>query len=103
MFYDSKSHFWNFDSRPNVGIDIYIQICYTTTQEREVVLMEYSEERKQSSMKYIREKQKSILVRFKRTQYEEEIEPAIIKSGLQVTTFIKNAIMEKIERDGLNQ
>lgn len=63
--------------------------------------MTYSPKYKESSMKYVREKQKSILLRIKKDDYESIVEPAIKKSGLGIATFIKKAIYEKIERDGL--
>lgn len=42
------------------------------------------------------------MVRYKKTDYEQKIKPAIDKTGLPVATFIKKAIQEKIEKDGLN-
>ncbi len=54
---------------------------------------------KKSSMKYIKEKQHSILVRWKKTEYEQEILPVIEASGLGPTAYIKKAVKEKIERD----
>ncbi len=61
--------------------------------------MAYSESSKKASEKYIKEKQKSILVKFKKDDFTERIAPAIKESGLPVVTFIKKAIDEKIERD----
>ncbi len=61
--------------------------------------MTYSESSKKASAKYIKEKQKSILIKFKKDDYINRIAPAIEESGLPVVTFIKRAIDEKIERD----
>ena len=58
----------------------------------------YDEKAKEWSMKYIREKQKEITVRFKKTDFESRIAPAIEASGLPTATFIKQAIEEKISR-----
>ena len=63
--------------------------------------MPYNELQKKATMKYIKEKQHEIKLRFKKEDYESRIGPAINKSGLPVSTFIKNAIDEKISRDGL--
>ena len=63
--------------------------------------MAYNENAKLATMAYIKAKQREIKLRFKREDYEERIEPAIKKSGLPVATFIKEAINEKIVRDGL--
>lgn len=63
--------------------------------------MAYSQKTNIASQKYVKEKQKSILIKFKKDIYEQEIEPAIRKSGLPIVTFIKDAIYEKCERDGL--
>ena len=63
--------------------------------------MAYDEVAKKATMKYIKEKTKQITVRFIKTDFEERIEPAIRKSGLKTVTFIKQAIEEKITRDGL--
>ena len=59
----------------------------------------YNESRKNSTLKYMREKMKIINLRIPKIKYETEIEPFIKKSGLPTATFIKTAIMEKIERD----
>ena len=61
--------------------------------------MTYSESSKRASMKYIKEKQKSILLKIKKSDFENIIQPAIEKSGLPTSTFIKDAIYEKIKRD----
>ena len=53
---------------------------------------------KKATMKYIKEKQQRVEVCWKKTDYTEHIEPAIQESGLPVSTFIKQAVEEKIER-----
>lgn len=59
----------------------------------------YNESRKNSTIKYMKEKMKIINLRIKKDDYEERIEPAIRRSGLPVATFVKKAIDEKIERE----
>ena len=64
--------------------------------------MTYSESSKRASSKYIKEKQKSILIKFRKDDFTNRIEPAIKESGLPIVTYIKKAINEKIDRDGSN-
>lgn len=59
----------------------------------------YNESRKNSALKYVREKMKVINLRFPKDRFEQDIEPYIKESGLPTATFIKAAIKEKIERD----
>lgn len=63
--------------------------------------MTYSESSKRSTVKYIKEKQQRIEIKYKKEEYTDRILPAIEKSGMPVATFIKKAVDEKIERDGL--
>lgn len=58
--------------------------------------MSYDNASKQATMKYIKEKQQEIKVRYKKEEYESDILPAIEQSGLPVATFIKQAVSEKI-------
>lgn len=58
--------------------------------------MSYDIASKQATMKYIKEKQQEIKVRYKKDEYEKEILPTIEQSGLPVATFIKQAVSEKI-------
>ncbi len=58
--------------------------------------MGYDEVSKKATMKYIKDKQQEIKVRYKKEEYEKEILPAIEKCGLPVATFIKQAVSEKI-------
>jgi hypothetical protein len=64
--------------------------------------MAYNEVSKKATMKYIKEKMQQFTIRFTKSDYDERIKPGIEKSGLKPTTFIKQAIYEKIERDGLS-
>ncbi len=64
--------------------------------------MPYNETQKKAMMKYIKEKMQQFTIRFKQSDYNERIKPAVEASGLKPTTFIKQAIDEKIERDGLS-
>lgn len=61
----------------------------------------YSENRKVSAMKYKSEKQKQIALSYKKDDFEQRIQPAIQKSGKPVATFIKEAVEEKLQKDGL--
>lgn len=63
--------------------------------------MAYNEISKKATMKYIKEKMQQFTIRFTKSDYDERIKPAIEKSGLKPTTFIKQAIEEKIARDGI--
>ena len=63
----------------------------------------YTEQSKIASNKYRKKSQKQINFSWKKTDFEKDIEPAIKKSGSPMATFIKEAVMEKIERDRLNQ
>lgn len=59
----------------------------------------YTPEQGKATVKYIREKQKEINLRFTMREFDTNILPYIEESGLPIATFIKNAIKEKIERD----
>ena len=61
----------------------------------------YNEKAKEWSKKYIKERQRTVIIRFKREDFENRIAPAMNKAGLPMATFIKKAIDEKIERDRL--
>lgn len=63
--------------------------------------MGYDEIAKKATLKYIKDKQQQFTIRIRKDDYEERIQPSIEKSGLPTATFIKKAIDEKIERDGL--
>lgn len=58
----------------------------------------YRKSNKKATMKYISDKQKQVVIRWKKEDYESHIEPAINMSGLATSTFIKEAVNEKIER-----
>ena len=63
--------------------------------------MAYNESAMKSTVKYVKDKQQRLEIKYKKDDYEERIQPAIEKSGLATATFIKQAIEEKIARDGL--
>lgn len=56
---------------------------------------------KQATIRYIREKVHEIRIRYRNDEWVNNLFPAIKKSGKPVATFIKEAVKEKIERDGL--
>ena len=53
---------------------------------------------KKATLKYIKTKQVQKIIRWKKEDYESYIEPAIKESGMAVSTFIKEAVDEKIRR-----
>ncbi len=65
--------------------------------------MAYDKNSKTATMKYIKEKQQEVKIRFRKEDYEQRILPAIKKSGMATATFIKQAIDEKIIRDDLDK
>lgn len=65
--------------------------------------MGYDDVAKKATLKYRKDKQHPISLAYKQEEYESRIQPAIEKSGLPTATFIKQAIDEKIERDGLSE
>ncbi len=65
--------------------------------------MAYGEGANKATLKYKRDKQHPISLAYRQEEYENRIKPAIERSGLPTATFIKQAIDEKIERDGLSE
>lgn len=63
--------------------------------------MAYSKEQMVRSIKYVKEHQKQVVVKYKNEEFESRIRPAVEKSGMPMATFIKQAVNEKILRDGL--
>ncbi len=63
--------------------------------------MAYNEQAKKATLKYIKDKMQQFTIRFKQSDYDERIKPAIEASGLKPTTYIKQAIDEKIARDSI--
>lgn len=63
--------------------------------------MSYSKHQNEYNKEYVKECQKQIMIKYRRDDYDNRIRPAIAKSGMPTATFIKQAIQEKIERDGL--
>lgn len=86
------------DSRPEKMRVFEEDECKEIEQHVARKVRPYDEKAKEWSMKYIREKQKEITVRFKKTDFESRIAPAIEASGLPTATFIKQAVEEKIAR-----
>ncbi len=59
----------------------------------------YNEIGKKASIKYIKEKQRDLRLKWKKDDFEQRIEPIIKASGLPIATFIKEAVEEKIKRE----
>ena len=64
--------------------------------------MAYNEIAKNATIKYIKDKQQRLEIKYKKEEYDQRIRPAIERSGLPTATFIKQAVDEKIDRDGLS-
>lgn len=65
--------------------------------------MAYSENIKNNNLKYMAEKQKRVALNWLKEDFENRIEPAIQKTGKPVSTFIKEAVEEKLIRDRLSE
>ena len=63
--------------------------------------MAYSESIKDNNLKYFKANQKRIALNWIKDDYERRIAPAIKRSGMPISTFIKEAIVEKLVGDGL--
>lgn len=63
--------------------------------------MSYSESIKKANLKYLKNNQKRISLNWLKDDYEKRIAPAIKCSGMHTSTFIKEAIEEKLVRDSL--
>lgn len=61
----------------------------------------YNESSKKRTLKYMSGKQKRVSLNWLKEDYDNRIKPAIDKSGLPVSTFIKEAVEEKILNEGL--
>ena len=64
--------------------------------------MGYDESAKQRILKYRKKSQHTVSLAYKQEEYDNDIAPAIKKSGKPVATFIKEAVREKIDREGLS-
>lgn len=58
----------------------------------------YNESRKNSTIKYKKNKQKRLSIDWLKEDYENRIEPAIKQTGYKRNSFIKEAIIEKLQR-----
>lgn len=65
--------------------------------------MTYNENIKNNNLRSFKKRQKRVSLNWQKEDFEGRVEPAIKKSGLPTSTFIKKAVNEKIERDGLNE
>lgn len=63
--------------------------------------MAYDQKAKEQSIKYIKNNQKRIQINWLKSDFETRVEPAIEKTGKKVGTFFKEAVEEKLEREGL--
>lgn len=58
----------------------------------------YTDSIKKASIKYRKSNQKRVSIDWLKEDYENRIEPAIMKSGYKRNTFIKEAVVEKLQR-----
>ena len=63
--------------------------------------MAYSESLKDTNLKYFKNNQRRIALNWLKDDYEKRVAPAIKRSGKPTSTFIKEAIEEKLVRDSL--
>lgn len=66
-----------------------------------MALMKQSENKKAYDKLYRKEKLKRVEIHWLKEDFESKIQPAILKTGKPINTFIKEAVREKIEREGL--
>lgn len=65
--------------------------------------MSYTEKTKEAALKYRRNGVKTLSLRYPKHVYDNDILPAIKKTGKPVLTFVKEAVTEKIQREHLNE
>lgn len=63
--------------------------------------MAYNESIKNTNLKYFKKSQRRISLNWLKDDYEERIAPALKRSGKPISTFIKEAVEEKLVRDAL--
>ena len=63
--------------------------------------MKTSEAQKRASIKYAAANYKRVPLDLNKDYFEEVLKPAAAAAGMAVNTYIKEAIAEKIARDGL--
>lgn len=63
--------------------------------------MAYCESLREANLKYFKRNQKRIALNWLKDDYEKRIAPAIKRSGRPISTFIKEAVEEKLVRDAL--
>lgn len=62
----------------------------------------YNEKKKERDLKTFKNTQKRVPLNWQKDDFENRVKPAIKRSGLPVSTFIKQAVNEKIKRDCLD-
>lgn len=58
----------------------------------------YSDSLKKAAIEYRKRSQKRVSIDWHKEDYENRIEPAIQQSGYKRNTFIKEAVIEKLQR-----
>ena len=61
--------------------------------------MAYNEKIKNNNLKYFKDKQKRVSLNWLKEDFESRIEPENRKTGKPISTYIKEAVEEKIARD----
>lgn len=60
----------------------------------------YTESGKNATLKYMAEKQKRVPLNWLKEDFEKRIVPAVNKTGYSMNAFIKEAVVEKLQRMG---
>lgn len=63
--------------------------------------MTYNDKTKKYTTKYMQNKQVRVPLNWLKSDYEGRVKPAILSTGIPVGTYIKDAVNEKMIRDGL--
>ncbi len=59
----------------------------------------YSEAMRAAALRYRQKSQHAISLAYRKKDYDEIVAPAAARAGVPVATFIKMAVLEKVERD----
>lgn len=63
--------------------------------------MSYSDKAKEYNAKYMKDKQVRVPLNWLKEDFENRVRPAIQKTGVPISTFIKDAVNEKMVREGM--
>ena len=63
--------------------------------------MAYNEKIKETNAKYMKDSQVRVPLNWLKSDFEGRVKPAILSTGIAVSTYIKDAVNEKMIREGL--